>query len=110
VASSKEVDPANLARPLFENLGRLILPGFGSTRFSTETWWANFTFQQISRLLPTAHASVKNLDVVISHVDVFFCLTGRSRFPSSIAVENDFLLFGNRGESGIELMEGDGTF
>jgi len=59
---------------------------------------------------PRLHAAAEALHILISHLDVFGCLTGRGLFIVSASVENDFLVLCQRREFGLELVKGDRSF
>jgi hypothetical protein len=70
----------------------------------TET--ALFLFDDwIACLFPGLNASTECHRILISHGNVFGCLTGSTRFFVSGTVEDDLLVHRQGGEFGLELIE-----
>jgi hypothetical protein len=70
----------------------------------TET--ALFFFDDwIARLFPGLNASTEGHRILISHGNVFGCLTGSTRFFGSGTVKDDLLVLRQRGEFGLELIK-----
>jgi len=70
------------------------------------TKMALFLFDDwIARLFPGLNASTECHRIVISHGNVFGCLTGSTRFFVSGTIENDLLVLRQGGEFGLELIK-----
>ncbi len=61
----------------------------------------------IACLFPSLNASSECHRILMSHGNVFGCLTGSTRFFVSGTVEDDFLVLRQRGEFGLELIKRD---
>jgi hypothetical protein len=59
----------------------------------------------IARLFPRLNASTESHRILISHGNIFRCLTGSTCFFVSGTVEDDLLLLRQGGEFGLELIE-----
>lgn len=59
----------------------------------------------IALLFPGLNASQKRLGILIPHFDVFCCLTGSARLLGSRAIEDNFLVLGQGGKFGLELIK-----
>ena len=64
----------------------------------------------ITRLLPGLNTPQEGLGVLISHFNVFCCLTDSAGLFGSGSVEDNLLIFWYGGKSGFEFIEGDGPF
>jgi hypothetical protein len=63
-----------------------------------------------SHLFPGFDAASECFDVPVSKISEFCCLTGRSGFLRSCAVEDDFLILGKRRKFPFEIPEFDRAF
>ena len=60
---------------------------------------------RITRLFPGLNATTEGLRVLISHANVFGCLTGSARLFGSGSVEDDLLVLRQGGKFGFEFVE-----
>ena len=61
----------------------------------------------ITRLFPRLNTPQEGLGILISHFDVFCCLTGSAGLFGSGAIEDNFLVLGQGGKFGLEFIEGN---
>ncbi len=66
----------------------------GIARYFDEDPYSPLLNEAISRLLPSLHAITENLRVLISHFNVFGCLTGRGSLCVSTAIKDDLMVLG----------------
>jgi len=64
----------------------------------------------IPRLFPRLNTAQECPGVLVTHFNVFDCLTGSARLLGSGAIEDNFLVLGQGGKSGFEFIEGDAPF
>lgn len=61
----------------------------------------------ITRLFPRLNTPQEGLGILISHSDVFGCLTGSAGLSGSGAIEDNFLVLGQGGKFGLKFIEGN---
>jgi hypothetical protein len=68
-----------------------------------------FARDRISGVSPGVHTTTQSFGVPVSHLYVFFCLTGSSGFAVSGTVKDDFLVTRHGRNPGLKFPESDGS-